>query len=151
MAIGAAQWGPVQLIRANFTCLSSSGSSSGSGSSRDPQQQQPLPALAVIQTADQLLSVIQLLANLTASSILFAGDVRVPAATWPANLNVSYSMELAGLPPPCVRPILDLYRVHAFVNLVDPSVVLELTNLQLQNLCGFAFPSNTGGGGVVRV
>ena len=98
-------WGAVQMYNTTITCTEEAVAGSGSVSSGAP------PVTLVAETAAQLQWGIQVLGQLQPSTIMLARDMSVPADSWPHGLVVNKSMVLAGLPPPALRTILDLYQV----------------------------------------
>ena len=94
-------WGAVQMYNTTITCSAGSGSVSSAAP----------PVTLVAETAAQLQWGIQVLGQLQPSTITLARDMSVPADSWPHGLVVNKSMVLAGLPPPALRTILDLYQV----------------------------------------
>ena len=103
MTVRMLQWGPVSIYNTSLTCVPSAGGGSSLAS--------PMFTL-VVETWPQLLTGIQLLGCLGPSTMTLARDMTLPADLWPPGLTVNQSLLLAGLPPPALRTILDLYQAR---------------------------------------
>ena len=111
LAIRQLQWGPVQMYNTTLTCEAVAAVTAAGGGTGNAPYAPPPPVTLVAETAQQLLRGIQLLGQLQPSTITLARDMSVPADSWPAGLKVTQSLVLAGLPPPALRTVLDMYQV----------------------------------------